>query len=448
MKPVRLSRRAMLRGAGGVAVGLPFMEIMTSSRPAQAATPKRYITFFSPNGTIQSAWMPQGTETSFTMPRILAPLAANQANLVVLTGLNNVVGSGKGPGDAHMRGMGAMLTGTELQRGTLQGGRGDPAGLGGGISVDQAIANGIGTNTKFKSLELGIQSRGGGTVWGYSSYTGPNQPLPPDRDPASVFNRVFGALGTNNTDLMRIQSERKSVLDAVIQSYAKLAVKLGSTDKAKLDEHVTNIRDLETRITAPGTESMGGVCAKPASPTIDPLANDNFPQVGRLQTDMLVRAMACDLTRVGTLQWEWSVGQVRHTWADPSINRGHHDISHDGDNNADSQEKLTKINVWYAQQFNYLLESLKAIPEGTGTMLDNTMILWCNELSRGNVHSHAPMHYVMAGKAGGALRTGRFLKYNNESHNNMLVSMLNVMGIPATTFGNPEYCTGPLPGLA
>jgi hypothetical protein len=446
MKPFRLSRRAMLRGAGTAAVGLPFLEIMTSPSRASAATfPKRYITFFSPNGTIQPAWVPTGTETAFTMSRILAPLTPNQQNVVVLNGITNVLAS-KGLGDDHMRGMGAMLTGIELLPGTTQGGAGDPAGLAGGISVDQSIANEIGKQTKFKSLELGIQAGSAGTVWGYTSYTGPGMPLPPDNNPASVFNRVFSQVGTNNADLVRVQAERKSVLDAVIGSYSKLNPKLGATDKAKLDEHLTNIRDLETRITAPGY--AGAACVKPAAPTIDYKANDNFPAVGKLQTDLLVMAMACDLTRVGTLQFSNSVGGTRFKWVDPLITRGHHDMSHDADDIADTQEFLTKINIWYAQQFNYLIEALKAVPEGTGTMFDNTLVLWCNELSKGNAHSHSPMNYVLAGKAGGALRTGRFLQFaKTVSHNNLLVSLQNLMDVPATTFGNPMYCTGPLAGL-
>ncbi len=447
MKPFRLGRRALLRGAGGVAVGLPWLEVTSPGRvfAQTAAAPKRFVVFFSPDGTIKPAWTPTGSGTSFTLSRILAPLAPNQQHITVLDGVDNVAAT-KGPGDDHMKGMGAMLTGTELLPGTTQGGCCEPAGLAGGISVDQEIANKIGTTTKFKSLELGIMSGGGGTVWGYTSYTAANQPLPPDNNPANVFNRVFAQLGANQTDLQRIQKERKSVLDAVKQSYGSLGPRLGSWDKAKLDEHLTNIRDLETRITA--TAVVGAACAKPAMPTIDYKASAYFPAVGKLQMDLLVMAMACDLTRVGALQWERSVGDVRFSWVDPAITRGHHDLSHDGDDVATTVEQLTKINVWYTEQFNYLIEAMKKIPEGSGTMLDNTLILWCNELSRGNAHSHPDMPFVLAGHAGGALAGGQFLKFSGTvSHNNLLVSCLNLMDVPATTFGNPAYCTGRLTGV-
>jgi Protein of unknown function (DUF1552) len=452
MKSFRLSRRALLRGSAGVAIGLPFLEIMSPrARAATAAAPKRYINFFSPNGTIYPAWVPTaGTSpSSFTLSRILAPLAPNQKSLVVLDGISNVAGT-KGNGDDHMRGMGTMLTGTELAPGTTMGGAGTPAGLAGGISVDQAIAAITGQTTKFKSLELGVEAGSAGTVWGYTSYSGASQPLPPDNSPASVFTRVFSTLGTNGSQAQRLAAERKSVLDAVIANYTKVNPRLGAADRAKLDAHLTNVRDLETRVAAVGA-TVGASCAKPAMPTGDYKMNASFPAVGKLQMDLLVMAMACDLTRVGTVQWENSVGGTQFTWVDPTITRGHHDMSHDDDSNADTMEKLTKINIWYAQQLNYLLTALAAVPEptasGMGTMLDNTVVVWCNELAKGNIHSHAPQPFVLAGGAGGALQTGRFLQFNKVPHNNLLVSLINLMGGTATTFGNPAYCTGPLAGI-
>ena len=453
MKSLRLSRRTVLRGAGGVAIGLPFLEAMRPfggrSLAAGMAPPKRFVVFFSPDGSIRENWVPTGTESAFTLPRILAPLAGNQQSLVVLDGIENKVGGyAAHPGDDHMKGMGAMLTGIGLLPGSTQGGAGDPAGLAGGISVDQQIATAIGTGTKFRSLELGVQSGSAGTVWGYTAYAGANQPLPPDNSPASVWNRVFAAFGGTDPALLRQQAERKSVLDAVTQSYARLNPRLGATDKAKLDEHLGNIRDLELRLTNTGT--TGGACVKPAAPgTIDYKANANFPAVGKLQMDLLVMALACDLTRVATIQWEQSVGNVRFTWVDPTITRGHHDMSHDGDTVTDTIEQLTKINIWYAQQFNYLLDALKSAKEADGSsMLDNTLVIWVNELSRGNVHSHDHMPFVLAGGAGGALRTGRFLSYaKSVSHNNLLVSCMNLMGVAGTTFGDPAFCTGPLANL-
>jgi hypothetical protein len=447
---MRLSRRAVLRGAGGIAVGLPLLEAMGPVRRAAAASavpPRRFVVFFTPDGTIRNNWLPTAaTGGGFTLSRILQPLAGNQSHLVVIDGVDNKAAQ-NGPGDDHMKGMGTMLTGIELLPGTTQGGCCEPAGLAGGLSVDQAIANKLGTSTKLKSLEVGVGSTGSGTVWNYSSYSAANMPLPPDINPTSVFTRLFGSASADAAAVARLQSERRSVLDAVMAGYSKLAPKLGTDDKAKLDAHLANIRDLETRVAAVGTS--GGGCARPAAPTVTSYkANDSFPQVGQAQMDLMVMALACDLTRVATIQWEKSVGDVQFKWVDSTITRGHHDMSHDADTIADTQEKLTKINIWYAQQLNYLIEAMKKIPEGSGTMLDNTLILWCNELSKGNLHSHDHMPFLLAGHAGGALRGNQFLQVSKIPHNNLLVSCMNLMGLPDTTFGNPAYCTGPLGGLA
>ncbi|MDB4969454.1 MAG: hypothetical protein JWN44_5143 [Myxococcales bacterium] len=442
----RISRRTFLKGAAGAAVALPLLDIM--SRRGGAATPafpKRFLVWFQPDGSIHENWAPTGSGTNFTLSRILAPLAAYQSSLVVVDGVKNKVGDyGEIPGDDHQKGMGTMLTGVHLLPGSQAGGCDTcpAAGLASGMSVDQAIANQISANNKFKSLELGIQAGSSG-AWAYSNYSAANTPLPPDNNPHSVFARVFTDLGVDSAALARLRAERKSVLDAVSESYQSLSAKLGPDDKQKIDSHFTTIRDLEARLTVPGA-TVGDSCSKPGDPgKLDFMANDNFPTVAKLQMDLMVMALACDLTRVGTLQFENSVGDVRFSWL--GLTRGHHDMSHDGDTVANTIEDLTKINIWYSQQLAYLLGKLKAIPEGNGTMLDNTLVFCVNELSRGNAHSHNDMPYVLAGGAGGALQMGRYLKFTGDlPHNNLLVSLMNVMGVGAKTFGDPAFCTGPL----
>lgn len=439
-----LSRRTFLRGAAGAAVALPFLNVMQRRGRAATTFPKRFLIWFTPDGTIHENWLPTGSGTNFTLSRILKPLAPYQSQLCVLDGVYNHVGDyGEIPGDDHQKGMGTMLTGVHLLSGTQQGGCDTcpAAGLAGGISIDQAIANQIGTMTKFKSLELGVQAGSSG-AWAYSNYTGANAPLPPDNNPHSVFARVFADLGVDSAALARLRAERKSVLDAVSDSYSSLSAKLGSDDKQKIDAHFTTIRDLEARLTVPGG-AVGDSCSKPSDPgQLDYMANDNFPAVGKLQMDLMVMALACDLTRVGTIQWENSVGNVQFSWL--GLTRGHHDMSHDGDSVTQTIEDLTNINVWYAQQLAYLLGKLKAIPEGTGTMLDNTLVFCVNELARGNVHSHNLMPYVLAGGTGGTLQMGRFLTFNGQPHNNLLVSLMNLYGVQGNTFGDPSFCTGPL----
>jgi hypothetical protein len=465
VKPFRIPRRALLRGAGGVAIGLPFLEIMTKPGRAaaqSAAGPKRFLTFFSSAGTIHENWVPTGTETNFQFSRILAPLEPLKSKVIVVDGLRNYLGTPP-PGDDHQRGIGTMSTQVSLQTGNTpptcnqQGFQ--SCGLAGGISLDQYVANSIGAATRFKSLELGVQTGGAGDVMSYTSYCGPGMADPSEDDPAAVFNRIFtnlttgGGSGMPDPAALQRAAQRKSVLDAVIDSYGSLSPKLGRIDKATMDSHMSAIRDLEKRLTVvPPSAGVGSSCMKPAAPTIDFMANDNFPAVGKLQMDLLAMAFACDLTRVATLQWELAQGDTIFTWL--GANRGHHTISHDDDSNAASVEILTQINLWYGQQFAYLLGKLDAIQEGSGTVLDNTMAFWGNELARGNAHSHWPMPFVLAGGAGGAMKTGRFLTYPQDagstykgSQSNLLVSMMNAVGVAGTTFGDPNYCTGPLAGL-
>jgi hypothetical protein len=442
IKTTSLSRRTVLRGAGGVAIALPFLEAMRPARALAAATPpppKRFLVFFSPNGTIPNAWRPTGSETSFTLPTILAPLEPHKGDIIVIQGVDQQGGGG----DGHQNGMGGMLTGTTMNPGPFKGGDGSTAGWAAGISVDQRIANEIGKTTKFKSLELGVQC-GGADNWGRMSYAGSDQPIPPEVSPYAAFTRIFADLNADPQGLAKLQAQRKTILDSVMGQFTTVKSKLGAEDGRKLDAHLTAVHDIEMRL---GTGAAGTSCIKPTpGATIDVRANDNFPAVGKLQMDLLVMALACDLTRVGSIQWNRSVGGARFTWLD--IAEGHHALSHEGDSNLDAVDKLTRINKWYAEQFAYLIGKLKAIPDGTGTLLDNTVVLWCNELGKGNSHTRNDAPYVLAGRAGGALQTGRFLSYTGTTpHNNLLVSLINAMGIPATTFGKPEWCTGPLARL-
>ncbi len=454
----RLGRRAILRGAG-VSLALPWLEAMSGrTRRAHAAAPRRLVVFFTPNGTIRENWIsPLVTSpTQFTLGRILAPLEAHKQNIVVLEGVDNV-SSTKGPGDDHMRGMGSMLTGTELLPGSTQGGAGVPAGLAGGLSVDQHMVQTLKPGTRFPSLELGVQAGSQGTVWGYSNYRAPGQALPLDNSPRSIFDRIFSdtlIAGSDNSAALRLRAQRKSVLDAVRESYRVLNPKLGAADKKRLDQHLTTVDELQQRMFAQApTEITAKSCLRPSRSMLDGKGNDNFPIVGKAQMDLLVMALACDLTRAATIQWSNSVGQPKFSWLPTPLTRGHHDYSHDPDKNPDGTphptvEVLTLINIWYAEQFAYLLSEMKKIPEDGGTMLDNSLVLWCNELSRGNAHSHPDMPFVLAGGAGGRLKTGRYLKFaGTVPHNNLLVSILNAFDIPATTFGNPAYCTGALAGL-
>ena len=440
----RFSRRAVLRGAFGAAVGLPWLESLAgrSARAAGETFPTRFVVMFSPDGTLPRAWTPTGTETSFVLSPILAPLAAHQSDLVVIQGVDQQGGGG----DGHQNGMGGMLTGQLLNAGPFAGAGSPPAGWPNGPSVDQRIAEVLGTTTKLRSLELGVQV-GPADNWGRMVYRAANQPLPPEDDPGQVYANVFADLHADPAALAALRARRRSILDGVGAQYARVSARLGVADRARLDQHLTAVREIEERLTTPFAPP-NAACHDPAAPPTATTANDDFPAIGAQQIDLLVMALACDVTRVASLQWSRSVSQVRFTWLNPTVPEGHHDLSHRPDNDPAAVDKLTRINAWYATQLATLMTKLKAIPEGDGTMLDHTLILWCNELAIGNVHSRVDAPYVLGGRAGGALTTGRFLTYPGDvPHNNLLVSILNAMGIPDRTFGKTDWCTGPLPGL-
>jgi hypothetical protein len=440
-----LSRRTILRGAGGAAIALPWLEAMQPRQAHAAASPaKRFIVMFSGNGTIAPAWTPTpgAAETDFTLSRILAPLEAHKANLVMVSGLDQRGGGG----DGHQNGMGGMLTGQTLNAGPFAGVGAPPAGWPIGPSVDQRIAEALALPTRLRSLELGVQV-GPADNWGRMIYRAANQPLPPDDNPASVYGRVFSDLHTDPGVLARLRQRRRSMLDAVGGQLSRLSARLGAADRQRVDAHLTAVREVETRLTTDLVVN-NPACHDPTITPVSSTPNDAFPAVGALQLDLMVMALACDITRVSSLQWSRSVSQTRFTWL--NINEAHHDLSHRPDADAKAQESLIQINTWYAQQLAALIARLKATPDGAGgTLFDGTLLLWCNELAKGNTHSRLGAPYVLAGGPATGLRTGRFVRYDGQglSHNDLLVSILNLMGVPDRTFGKPDWCRGPLPGL-
>jgi hypothetical protein len=343
------------------------------------------------------------------------------------------------------------LTGQEIaltsQINPNNGGR---LGWANGISVDQAIAAHIGGATPFRSLELGVQVSGG--YYGRISFSGPNKPVAPENDPAAAFRRLFSDAGLTAPEADAARGRRKKILDAVAEQFRNVRGKVGAEDQRRLDAHAAFLDELERRVTmAPPATS--GSCMKPTLATPPALReNDNYPAIGKLQMDLLVMALQCDLVRVVTLTWGGAAGgPPRFTWE--GITRECHSISHFGDDGNGIIWK-TAIQRWYAEQFSYLVGRMKATSEAGGSLLDSSLVFWCNELGMGNNHSLLNVPFVLAGRAGGALRTGRYLKYEGPSpsranvrHNDLLVSLHNAMGMPVTTFGKSDWCTGPLPGL-
>lgn len=442
-----LSRRTVLRGLGGAAVALPLLDAMRGrSASANNFGPKRLIVMYTPNGTIAHNFWPKGSEWDFTLSPILAPLAEHKDDLLILRGID-MLSSLDGPGDAHQKGTGQCLTATKLLDGDFAGDAGQSAGWAGGISIDQRVANHFGTATPYASLELGVAVEGS-TVASRISYRGPGQPLPPENSPYAAYQRLFADALQDPVEVERLANRRRTVLDAVAEQHKQLRDRLGVEDRDKLDSHLLAVEEIRARLDQP-TMQFGGVCQPlDQGKVVEPELVANLPIIGRLQMDLLAMAFACDLTRVATLMWTKSAATPVYSFLDPKIVEGHHSIAHKGDEDELKVAQNTKINVWFAEQLAYLIGALKAIPEGDGTVFDNTVILWTNEQAKGNNHDRMDMPYVLAGSAGGYFETGRYLVQGQQTpHNKLLVSLLHAMGVDDEVFGDPQYGTGPLSGL-
>ncbi len=438
-KNPRFSRRAFLGAAGGGVVLAPFVPLL-DSEAADTGYPTRLILLFSSSGTIQSDWTPSGSGSNFTLGPILAPLAPYQDKLVIVRGLESVR---SGPGDAHQCGIGSLWTGSRLLPGPFAGGVPNTSGWAGDISVDQYIANTVGAETPYKSLEFSAQTAGDHTSAGNYTrmcYAGPDQPIAPEESPQAMFDRLFGDLDLDAQAVNRLKAERGSVIDLVKGDLSKLQSRSGGGDRLKMDAHLAAIRAIETR-----NSSVEPTCEVPELDLdLDPNANDNFPVVSRRHIDQLVMALACDLTRVASLQWSVSASRTVFSWLGHT--ETHHGISH-GDDNA-SFDRITDINIWYAEEVKYLLDGLAAVPEGDGTLLDHSLVVWGNELATGNNHSGRGLPFVLAGGANGMIETGRYLQ-SSGVHNRLLVSLCHAMGLTdQTSFGNREPPNdGGVPGL-
>jgi hypothetical protein len=443
---VIINRRNFLRacGVGAGALSLPLLGAQQTSH-AGGTFPKRFVVVFTANGTIPSAWSPTGGESDFTFGRILEPLTPFKDKVIVVDGID-MVSARNGPGDGHQQGMGHMLTANELLPGDTMGGCEScaPVSWAASISIDQLIANQIGEGTSFRSLELGVGSPDHGDIWTRMCYRDAGDPLPPEKNPYRVFDRVFAGLDPSSVGDQRRDFMRRQVIDHVYADYRTVRDRLGTDDRSRIERHIEGLDAIAARLDMPS--GLGAACRPPAlTAGLDPNSTDDFPAIGELQMQNLAMAFACDLTRVATIQWGASVSQQAFPWL--GFGDRHHDLSHEGDSNADAVEKLIQINRWYAEQFAYLCAQLDAIPEGDGTLLDNTCIVWTNELGKGNSHTRDNMPCVIAGGAGGSLRTGRWLQYRERSHADLWTTLAQVYGVEISTFGNPRYNTSTMSEL-
>ncbi len=423
-----MSRRALLRGAGGVLIALPWLAAMEANAEE---VPRRFIGVFNPNGTVGTSWVPKGEGTAFQLSPILKSLEPFQSKLNILSNLDNLAGENS-PGFAHPRGMASWLTGTEM----LLPVGGTPTA--GGLSLDQYLAGTMGGTTRFRSIELGVQVPGQ-DVWARISYTGPHQALTPECSPAAALDRLFAGMGTDPAAAARLRQHRRSVLDTVLGEFQGLNRKLGAEDRHRVDSHLTSLRELEARLEVVSPSIPG--CRRPDStevPLSDPAA---FPAIGKLQMDILAMALRCDLTRVVTLQWSRSASRSVFSWLGQTTDQ--HSLSHMAGTDDSARAQFVAGQTWYAEQFAYLLKLLDADPEGPGgSILDHSLVLWGNELGNGSTHSHLSTPFVLAGRAGGSLSTGRHLDCSHVPHNQLLIQVARRLGADLSVFGNPAYCAG------
>lgn len=424
-------RRDFLRHLGVSSAALPFLAGLPGLA-AEGRKKQRLIFLFSPNGTIPWEFWPEGEGLNFK--RILKPLEPFKDRVLTLKGVNNKV---DGDGDRHMRGMSCLLTGTELLPGNIQGGSDTPAGWASSISIDQEIKNFLQsreeTRTRFGSLEFGVAVPNRADPWTRMCYAGPNQPIAPVDDPQQMLGRLYGG--------MKDRESLASIVDGVREDLVSVSKKLGAEDRVRLEEHLALVREMETELSRTNEQTE---LAHPV-PDIDPdieLVNDNTPRISRMQIDLLVNAMANDMTRVATLQYMRSVGMARMSWL--GVKDGHHTLSHEPDGNAEAVEQLVKINEWFAGELAYLVKKLADTPEpgGDGSMLDNTLVVWLNELGKGNSHTLDDIPFVLVGGKAHGIKTGRALAFDKVTHNRLWLSVANSMGHGIETFGTAKFCEG------
>lgn len=429
------SRREFIRNLGIGAAVAPFISNLPGLAFANQQKRKQRIIFmFSPNGIVRKDFWPDEVGFDFTLKEILSPLAPYQDKLLVLNGLCDKI---RGDGDGHMRGIGCLLTGIELFPGNIQGGSDTPAGWSRGISIDQELKNFLqqnpATRTRFGSLEFGVMVPDRADTWTRWSYAGPNKPISPIDDPQQMFAKLYGS--AKDKDAL------KSVLDGVKDDLKKVSSAVGAEDRRLIEEHATFVREMEEEL-----KESRDAASHPA-PVLEPGVrkdNDHIPQISKQQIDLMINSFASDFTRVATLQYTNSVGNARMRWL--GVDDAHHALSHKPNSDLSAQEKLVKIDKWFCEQLAYMTKRLAETPEpgGAGSLLDNTLIVWTNELGEGNSHSLNNIPFILVGN-GLDFTMGQSLMYQKRAHNCLLMALAHGFGHDLKTFGNPNFCgEGPL----
>ncbi|MFK7777040.1 MAG: DUF1552 domain-containing protein [Gimesia sp.] len=433
----QLKRRTFLKGVG-TTMALPLLEIMQSEQSLVSAAvagkpPVRTAFIFFPNGVIGPSWIPKSEGTGYQLPKSLKPLESLKSDINVISGLAqiNARALGDGAGD-HARCASVYLTGVHPTKTS-------GADIKAGVSVDQIAAQQVGHQTRLPSLELGlVRGRNAGQCdSGYScayssniSWRTPSTPTAKEIVPKLAFERLFGGGAKEEKQRARHLKDRQSILDLVKNDADKLKKQLGKSDKRKIDEYFSSVREIEMRI----ERSTHGEKIKPPEMKLPAGIPSELQEHIRLMYDLLVLAFQTDTTRIATFM----VGNAgsNRTYPMVGVNSGHHELSHHR-NDEKKIANIQKIDEYLTSQFAYFLKRLKSTPEGNSNLLDNSMICYGSAIGDGNRHSHHDLPIILAGKGGGSIKTGSHLQVPTKTPlSNLYVSMLNRMGAPVKSFGD------------
>ncbi|HXP88874.1 MAG TPA: DUF1552 domain-containing protein [Bryobacteraceae bacterium] len=432
-----LSRRTLLRGMGAT-VALPLLDSMVPAMRAATKQPPRLGWVYVSNGIIQKQFIPTKTGYNFDLPPILQPLAKYQDQINVLSGLSQLEANTKGDGSGdHTRASAAWLTGVHAYDRTRPG---VPTQL--AVTADQWAARTLGQNTPLPSLELTVDTPSQGScdsgdcfyvnTISWRSETTPNMP---ENHPRIVFERLFGDGGSNADRIARAKATG-SILDSVAEEAASLAASLGRKDKSKLGEYLDSVREIEKRIQSAEAEGAERI-ELPERPIDIP---NTLAEHTKLMFDLQILAFQADITRVFTfiLARELSLRPY------PSIGvpEPHHSVSHHRDD-PELVAKKARIDTYHIELFSYLIDKMKNTPDGDGSLLDHSLILYGGGMGNGNLHRHEDLPCILAGKAGGKFKTGQHVAYKMDTPmTNLLLAMLDNSGVHLDKLGDS---TGPLP---
>lgn len=443
MKKHALSRRTLLRGLIGsaaVAVALPPLEAMLNTHGTALADgtplPRRFMTWFFGNGVRLDRWTPSSQGTDYELTEELAPLASVKEYLSVLSGFNNRAGYGR---RGHHDGVAGFFSGHPFIEIAANGA--PYASKFGGPSIDQVVAQAIGGQTFLPSLEVGVSKRvttGEGPTLQYISHKGPDEPVPAERNPQAVYNRLFGGFTPPDDPTGKL---RVSMLDAVLKDAERLKQRLGAADRNRLDAHMESMYTLEKQIQAlPPSCTIPDM---PAETNEDVDGKEPLEEVSRAMARLVRMAFTCDITRVASFQQSGSVGWTIYHMTGATTEE--HGLSHE----PGGQELIHQAVVFNMQCFAYLLEELKNTPEGDGNLLDNSCILLGSDCAEGITHSCFDQPIIVAGRGGGSLRhLGHYRSPDEQNTSDILLTCLQSVVPSATEVGSAEgYSNTPFADL-